>query len=63
MSVGGVTLVGVGVSAKTLAKVPGENLRVARAEFGAVWLLAECLGGQPSSPDDIDQLHDHVMWP
>jgi hypothetical protein len=43
----GVTLDDVEVSAKTLAKVPGENLRVARAEFGALWSLAEHLGRQP----------------
>jgi len=47
MSELGVTLDGVEVSAEILAKVPGENLRVSRAEFGAVWTLAEHLGGQP----------------
>jgi hypothetical protein len=47
MSVHDVTLDGMEVSAETLAKVPGENLRVARAEFGAVWSLAEHLGRLP----------------
>ena len=32
---------GVDVTAELLARVPGENLRVPRAEFGAVWRLAE----------------------
>lgn len=47
MSVRDVTLGDMEVSAETLAKVPGENLRVPRAEFGAVWSLAEHLGRQP----------------
>jgi hypothetical protein len=42
----GVILDGVHVSAEAAAKVPGENLRVPRSEFGAVWALAEHLGGQ-----------------
>jgi len=50
MSVHGVTLVGVEVSAETLAKVPGENLRVPRTEFGSLWSLAEHLGSQPPAP-------------
>jgi hypothetical protein len=46
MSAFGVTLDVVDVSAESVAKVPGENLRVARAEFGAVWALAEHVGNQ-----------------
>jgi len=43
----------VQVSAEALAKVPGENLRVSRAAFGALWRLAERLGSLPrSGPDD-----------
>lgn len=41
------------VSSDILAKVPGENLRVARADFGAVWAFAERLGGQPGADDDF----------
>ena len=40
------------MSAEAVAKVPGENLRVSRAEFGAVWALAEHLGGQPGDGGD-----------
>jgi hypothetical protein len=36
----------VDVSVEAVAKVPGENLRVSRAELGALWSLAEHLGGQ-----------------
>ena len=50
MSVRGVTLDGMEVSAETLAKVPGENLRVSRAEFGALWALAQRAGSEPG-PD------------
>ncbi len=50
MSVHGVTLDGMEVSAETRAKVPGENLRVPRAEFGVLWSLAEHLGSQPPGP-------------
>jgi hypothetical protein len=39
------------VPADAVAKVPGENLRVSRAKFGALWSLAERLGSQPG-PDD-----------
>jgi hypothetical protein len=52
MSELGVTLDGVEVSAEPLAKVPGENLRVSRAEFGAVWARAEHLGGQRGDGGD-----------
>jgi hypothetical protein len=41
----------VEVSAKAVAKVPGENLRVSRAEFGAVWVLAQRVGSEPG-PDN-----------
>jgi len=37
----------VKVSAESVTKVSGENLRVSRTDFGAVWALAEHLGGQP----------------
>jgi hypothetical protein len=43
----GVTLHSVVVSAEAVAKVPDENLRVSRAEFASVWVLAEHLGEQP----------------
>ena len=49
MSELGVTLDDVEVSAEAVAKVPGENLRVPLSEFGAVWSLAEHLGGQPGN--------------
>ena len=52
MSALGVTLDGVEVSAEAVAQVPGENLRVPRTEFGAVWALAEHLGGQPGDGGD-----------
>jgi len=45
--VSGVTLAGVEVSAEAVARVPGEHLRVSRTEFGALWALAEQIGGQP----------------
>jgi hypothetical protein len=51
MSVRGVTLVGVEVSAELVAKVPGENLRVSRAEFGAVWSAVERWASQPGPSD------------
>jgi hypothetical protein len=53
MSVFGVTLVGVEVAAEHVAKVPGENLRVSRAEFGAVWSMVERWAGQPGPRDDF----------
>jgi hypothetical protein len=37
----------VDVSAESIATVPGENLRVSRAVFGALWALAEDLGRRP----------------
>ena len=48
----GVTLDGMEVSAETLAKVPGENLRVSRTEFGAVWAMVEEWGSQPGPDND-----------
>ena len=39
------------VSAETLAKVPGENLRVSRAEFGSVWSAVERWASQPGPSD------------
>jgi hypothetical protein len=44
MSVSDVTLDGVEVTAELLARIPDANLRVSRAEFGAVWSFAEVLG-------------------
>jgi hypothetical protein len=41
LSVVGVILGDVEVSAEAMAKVPSENLRVSRADFGALWALAE----------------------
>jgi hypothetical protein len=52
MSELGATLEGVEVSAETLAKVPGENLRMSRAGFGAVWARAEHLGSQQGDSGD-----------
>src|SRR5215831_19177919 len=50
MSLRDVILDDVQVSAEHVARVPGENLRVSRAEFGVLWSLAEDLGGQPPGP-------------
>lgn len=47
MSVVGVRLDGVEVTAELVARVPAKHLRVPRAEFGAVWSLAERLAGGP----------------
>jgi hypothetical protein len=47
-----VTLDAMEVSAEAVAKVPGENLRVARGEFGAVWAIAEHLAHNPGPDDD-----------
>jgi hypothetical protein len=52
MSVAGVTLDGVEVTAEHVAKVPDENLRVPLGEFGAVWTRAEHLGHRPGPDDD-----------
>jgi hypothetical protein len=51
LSVWRVTLVGVEVTAERVARVPAENLRVSRSEFGALWTLAEQLGSQPARGD------------
>ena len=47
------------VSAEAVAKVPGENLRVSRADFGALWALAEHLGEQTYRGD---QYLIGVLW-
>lgn len=52
LSVRDATLANVLVSAEHLASVPGENLRISQAEFGALWSLAEHLGGQPGPDND-----------
>jgi hypothetical protein len=49
--IGGI-LDAVEVSAEAVAKVPGENLRVARADFAALWIVAEDLGRRPARGDD-----------
>jgi hypothetical protein len=35
------------VSSVVVAKVPGENLRVSRADFGMVWAAVERWGATP----------------
>ena len=50
-SVVGLILTGVEVSAEAVARVPGENLRVSRADFGALWSTAERLGMRPATGD------------
>ena len=52
-------LAGMEVSAEAVAKVPGENLRVARVDFGALWALAEHLGKQSARGD---QYLIGVLW-
>ena len=49
------------VSAEAVAKMPGENLRVSRAEFGALWALAEHLGEQPYRGRE-DRFVVGVVW-
>ena len=49
------------VSAEAVARVPGENLRVSRATFGALWTLAEYLGSQPAGGPDDDYVVG-VVW-
>jgi hypothetical protein len=53
VSLASVTLDGVEVSAETLATVPDANLRVPRAEFGALWALVELLATRPGPDDDF----------
>jgi hypothetical protein len=53
LSVVSATLCIVDVSAEAVAKAPGENLRVSRAEFGELWTLAEHLGRQPGRGGDF----------
>ena len=45
MSGSGVTLLVVDVTEADIAKIPPRNLRIRRAEFVAVWVAAERLGG------------------
>ena len=40
------------VSAEAVARVPGDNLRVSRADFGELWALAEKLAGRPGPDND-----------
>ena len=49
----GVSLCSVDVSAEVVAvaRVPEENLRIPRAEFGTVWSYAERLGRLPNVDD------------
>jgi hypothetical protein len=47
-----VTLLIMDVSAAVVAKVPGGNLRVSRADFGALWAAAEDWGGRPGPDND-----------
>lgn len=51
----------VEVSAEAVAKVPGENLRVSRADFGSLWALAEQLGSQPAGGPNDDYVVA-VVW-
>jgi hypothetical protein len=51
LSVVGRILDGMEVSVEAVAKVPGENLRVPRADFGALWAVAERLGERPATGD------------
>jgi hypothetical protein len=51
LSASDVTLEDVEVSDEALAKVPVENLRVSRTEFGVLWARAEQLGSQPARGD------------
>src|SRR5262249_32023321 len=52
LSAFGVTLDSVDMLAEAVAKVPNENLRVAGAEFGALWSFAEKLAGRPGPDPD-----------
>jgi hypothetical protein len=49
------------VSAEAVAKVPGENLRVSRADFGALWAAAEHMGSEPAGGADDDYVVA-VVW-
>jgi hypothetical protein len=51
----------VDVSAEAVAKVPGENLRVSRADFGGLWTVAEQLGRLPAGGADDDYVVG-VIW-
>jgi hypothetical protein len=52
LSAPNVTLEDVEVSAEAVSRVPAENLRVPRPEFGAVWARAEDLGGKSGDGGD-----------
>src|SRR5262249_18005153 len=52
VSVWRVTLLYVQGSAEAVAQGPGENIRVARAEFGVVWVLAQQVATPPGPDDD-----------
>ena len=52
---------GMEVSAEAVAKIPAENLRVARVGFGALWAVAEHLGSQPAGGPDDDYVVA-VVW-
>jgi len=39
--------------AELVARIPEENLRVSRAEFGAVWSMVERWAGQPGPDNDF----------
>ena len=52
LSVVGAILDAVDVSAEAVVRIPGENVRVSRAEFGKLWARAEYLGGQPASGNE-----------
>jgi hypothetical protein len=41
------------VPSQAVARVPGENLRVSRTEFGALWVMVERLTGRPGPDDDF----------
>jgi hypothetical protein len=43
----------VRVLAEAVARVPGENLRLSRAEFGALWVMVERLTSRPGPDDDF----------
>jgi hypothetical protein len=51
LSVVGRILDGMEVSVEAVARVPGENLRVTRADFGVLWAVAERLGERPANGD------------
>jgi hypothetical protein len=52
LSAARVRLLGMDESALVVAKVPGANLRVSRADFAAVWAAVEGWGGRPGPNND-----------